>query len=280
MENKIASQLSALGHRQRLAVFRLLVRRAPDRVAAGEIASALGIKPSTLSSYLSALLQADLILQEREGTWLRYRVNQSATRDIFSALFLDCCRGRPELCGIGFPEAGTGENLDPDHPLNVLFLCSGNSARSIFAEAILRDTAHGKFKAYSAGTRPRAHIHPIAAAVLKAKGHEIADLEAKGLDLFSSRPAPRMDFVFTVCDQAANEDCPTWEGHPITSHWGVADPVAATGNESEIHLAFLQVYDQLNERLRAFTALPVRTLDRLSLQRAVDDIAAHHTGNR
>ena len=156
---------------------------------------------------------------------------------------------------------------------NVLFICTGNSARSIFAEAALRAQAGDRFNVYSAGTRPYSELDPFALDVLRAKGHDLTPLRAKNVSEFQGPDAPRLDFVFTVCDRAANEDCPAWEGQPITGHWGVPDPVKATGTDAQKSLAFQQAYGALANRIRAFAALPLDTLDRISLQQAVDDIA-------
>ncbi len=161
-----------------------------------------------------------------------------------------------------------------DRKYNVLFICVGNSARSIFAETILRDMAGDRFTAWSAGTRPFSALNPAALALLEAKGHDIAPLRAKHVDAFRAEGAPVMDFVFTVCNQAANEDCPSWEGQPVTAHWGMPDPGKAEGTDAEKKLAFQQAYGALKNRIRVFAALPFETLDRISLQAAVDEIGA------
>lgn len=156
---------------------------------------------------------------------------------------------------------------------NVLFICTGNSARSIFAEAILRKEAGDRFNAYSAGTLPRSELNPFALDVLRAKGHDIADLSSKNVNVFTGPDAPAFDFVFTVCNQAANEECPAWSGQPVSAHWGMPDPVKATGTDAEKSLAFQRAYGALANRIKLFTALPIASLDRLSLQKAVDQIA-------
>ncbi len=270
MEEVIPLRLATLGHPQRLAVFRLLMRRYPDLVPAGELAAALGIKPSTCSAYLAALMQAGLVTQTRAGTSLRYAIAMEAVRGTFDYLLNDCCRGRPEICGpLPFH---TGPRVMTDPRYKVLFLCTGNSARSIFAEALLRHEAGDRFEAFSAGTRPQSELNPLAVALLRQKGHDIAPLRAKHLSEFRREGAPAFDFVFTVCDQAANEDCPAWSGQPVSAHWGMPDPVKATGTEAERGLAFHAAYGALQNRIRAFAALPLTALDRLSLQRAVDGI--------
>ncbi|SLN46183.1 Arsenate-mycothiol transferase ArsC1 [Roseivivax jejudonensis] len=273
MESALVTQLTTLGHPQRLAIFRLLMRRYPDRLPAGEIAAVLGIKPSTLSAYLSALHQARLVVQRREGTSLRYAVDLTAAGAMMEQLFLDCCRGRPDLCLPPISSLLDGAEAMTDRKFNVLFICTGNSARSIFAESILRHEAGDRFEVFSAGTRPYSELNPFAVDVLRDKGHDVSALRAKHVSEFQSEDAPRLDFVFTVCDQAANEDCPAWTGQPVSAHWGMTDPVKAEGTEAEKSLAFQRAYGELRNRIRAFTALPIETLDRISLQKAVDRIA-------
>jgi arsenate reductase len=278
MEELIPTRLSILGHPQRLAVFRLLMRRYPDRVPAGELAEALDLKASTLSAYLSALGQAGLVTQERVGTSLRYQIAMTEVRRTFDYLLLDCCRGRPDLCSpVSRPFATGNPPMSPER-YKVLFICTGNSARSIFAEAILRKEAGDRFEAYSAGTRPRSELNPFALDVLQQKGHDTSVLRAKTIAEFQGEGAPKFDFVFTVCNQAANEDCPAWTGQPVSAHWGMPDPVKAEGTDAQKSLAFHQAYGALHNRIKVFTALPIASLDRISLQKAVDDIGQVATG--
>lgn len=160
-----------------------------------------------------------------------------------------------------------------DRKYNVLFICTGNSARSIFAETLLRELAGDRFQAFSAGTNPKSEMNPIALKVLADKGHDISGLRSKNVTEFQGEDAVKLDFVFTVCDRAANEECPPWPGQPMTGHWGQPDPVRATGTEAEKLLAFQDVYGALRNRIASFTALPIGTLDRESLQARIDDIA-------
>ncbi|MFT7594381.1 MAG: protein-tyrosine-phosphatase [Paracoccaceae bacterium] len=155
---------------------------------------------------------------------------------------------------------------------NVLFVCTGNSARSIFAETILRDLAGDRFTAYSAGTAHTSDLNPFAVEILKAKGHDVSPLRSKNVSEFQGTDAPKMDFVFTVCDRAANEDCPTWPGQSVSGHWGMPDPVKTQGTEAEHRLAFHQAYGALHNRISAFTSLSFDLLDRDSLQKHVDQI--------
>ncbi|WP_321337969.1 arsenate reductase ArsC [Breoghania sp.] len=155
---------------------------------------------------------------------------------------------------------------------NVLFLCTGNSARSILGEAIMNAEGAGKFHAYSAGSRPAGDVNPYALALLKRLGHDVSDLRSKSWDEFALPDAPRMDFVFTVCDQAAAEECPFWPGQPMTAHWGLADPAAVRGSEAEITLAFSEAYRMLRQRISTFASLPIASLDRMSLKNRLDEI--------
>jgi len=155
---------------------------------------------------------------------------------------------------------------------NVLFLCTGNSARSIIAEAIMNRVGAGRFHGYSAGSHPTGTVNPHAIALLKALNHPTGDLRSKDWNEFSGPDAPQMDFVFTVCDNAANEVCPIWPGQPISAHWGLPDPAAAEGTDAEIAAAFADTYRMMNNRIEIFVNLPHASLDRLSLQRHLDEV--------
>ena len=159
----------------------------------------------------------------------------------------------------------------------MLFICSGNSARSILAEALLRDLGAGRFAAFSAGTRPNTDLNPFALEILRRNGHDTAALRAKHISEFQGPAAIVMDFVFTVCDTAAAEECPPWPGQPITGHWGLPDPVKATGTDAEKALVFAQTYAALRRRIAAFVELPFDSLGRISLQSRVDAIGADAT---
>jgi arsenate reductase len=157
-------------------------------------------------------------------------------------------------------------------PHNVLFLCTGNSARSILAEAILNRVGQGRFKAFSAGSQPKGAVHPYALELLKTLNHDTGFARSKNWDEFAVAGAPEMHFVFTVCDNAAAESCPVWPGQPMTAHWGVPDPAAVEGTEAEKRLAFADAYRMLNNRISIFTSLPMDMVDRLALQKRLDEI--------
>jgi arsenate reductase len=159
-------------------------------------------------------------------------------------------------------------------PFNVLFLCTGNSARSILAEATLNDPAigGGRFRGYSAGSQPKGEVHPLALALLREQQVPTDGLRSKSWDEFARTDAPALDFIFTVCDNAAAETCPIWPGQPVTAHWGVPDPAAVTGSDEVKLAAFRETLVVLRRRIEAFTHLPFETLSRLSLQARVADI--------
>jgi protein-tyrosine-phosphatase len=159
-----------------------------------------------------------------------------------------------------------------DQPFNVLFLCTGNSARSIMAEAILNKIGLGKFRAYSAGSRPKGRVNPYTLQLLQSLGYDTSTYRSKSWSEFAKPGAPPLDFAFTVCDNAAGETCPIWPGQPMTAHWGIPDPAEAKGSDAEIALAFKDAYRMLHQRIGIFTALPIRSLDQLSLQQKLREI--------
>jgi protein-tyrosine-phosphatase len=159
-----------------------------------------------------------------------------------------------------------------DRPFNVLFLCTGNSARSIMAEAILNKLGAGKFHAFSAGSQPKGQVHPETVHLLQSLGYDTSRFRSKAWTEFSAPGSLPLDFVFTVCDNAAGEACPVWPGQPMTAHWGIPDPAGATGSAAEVALAFKDAYRMLHRRIGIFTALPLRSLDQLSLQAKLREI--------
>lgn len=251
----VAAMLSALGHEARLAVFRLLAAAGEKGMAAGTLASALGVPPSTLSFHLKDLRTAGLVDARRDGRSIIYRANTDAVGILLRHL-----------------SGEEGDTAMPDRVYTVLFLCTANSARSIMAEAILNREGAGRFKAYSAGSHPRGTVHPEALRLLSAQNYPTEALRSKGWEVFAGPDAPTMDFVFTVCDDAAQEVCPTWPGQPMSAHWGVPDPAAFTGDAKAEALVFADAFRMLYNRIGIFTCLPIASLDRLSLQRTLDTI--------
>jgi arsenate reductase len=263
-----AEALSALGHPTRLAVFRLLARRAPQTVAASEIAEATGTLPNTLSKHLDLLVQAGLATRERQGRSILYGLDVAGAGELVAYLVGDCCRSRPDI----LPAAPSEEAAMNDQEFIVLFVCTGNSARSIFAEAIMNRDGGGRFRAFSAGTNAYSELNPRALDVLTANGYPVEGLSSKNVSVFQGSDAPKFDFVFTVCDRSANEECPPWPGQPISAHWGVADPVKVEGTDAEKAHAFNEAFRMLRQRIHTFIALPMASVGRISLQRFVDDI--------
>jgi len=159
-----------------------------------------------------------------------------------------------------------------DKPFNVLFLCTGNSARSIMAEAILNREGRRHFRAYSAGSQPAGRVHPYTLDLLRKLSFDVSGLRSKSWHEFSGPGATPLDFVFTVCDNAAGETCPFWPGQPMTAHWGLPDPAAATGTDAEVRFAFADTFRMLSNRITIFVSLSIRSLDKLSLQRQLDSL--------
>lgn len=155
---------------------------------------------------------------------------------------------------------------------NVLFLCTGNSARSVLAESILTKDGAGRFRAFSAGSQPKGAVHPLALKVLQSLGYPIDGLRSKNWDEFAVADAPVMDFVFTVCDNAAGEACPVWPGQPMTAHWGIEDPAGVEGTDLQKEAAFVSAFRHLKNRITAFSALPVASLDKTSLRAKLSEI--------
>lgn len=265
MSEQMAEMLATLGHAERLNVFRLLVRRYPQAVAAGELAQIMGYKRSTLSVYLSVLRRAGLIHQDRAGNSLLYSADLHGAGSLLTYLFDDCCRGR-------IPGLAVDGPVSAENKFNVLFICTGNSVRSIFAEALLQAEGGDRFNVFSAGTRPYSEINLMTLRVLKENGHPTEHLHSKTIGEFQCSNSPQMDFVFTVCDQAADEECPAWPGQPITAHWGHPDPVKLQGSDAMKLVAFRETYQSLARRIRPFSQLSFNALDRASLQNRVDEI--------
>jgi arsenate reductase (thioredoxin) len=170
-------------------------------------------------------------------------------------------------------------SVQRDRAFNVLFLCTGNSARSIMAEVLLNHMGKGRFRAFSAGSHPRGSVHPLALETLRRNHLPVEGLRSKSWDVFAQPSAPQLDFVFTVCDRAAQEICPMWPGQPTTAHWGIEDPAVAEGTEDQQQRAFNLAFRALDARLRLFTNLPIESLDSLALQRQLDSIGGMRMGD-
>jgi arsenate reductase len=277
MERKQAlDSLAALAHETRLDAFRLLVQAEPGGLLAGEIATRLGVIQNTMSGHLAALAHAGLVSARREGRAVRYGIDTDAVRGLFAFLMEDCCGGRAELCDLSRPrDALPYEKLmAAGRRFNVLFLCTHNSARSIMAEAIMNHDHGARFRAFSAGSQPSGEVSGDALALLERLGYPVQGLRSKSWDEFAAAEAPKMDFVFTVCDSAAAEVCPVWPGAPMSAHWGVPDPKAAKGDATARRIAYLEAFRMLERRISVFASLPFAQLERVALRRRLDEIGA------
>jgi ArsR family transcriptional regulator, arsenate/arsenite/antimonite-responsive transcriptional repressor / arsenate reductase (thioredoxin) len=274
--------LSALANPTRLAAFRRLVEAGPKGMPAGVAARLLNVPHNTLSGHLGDLVGAGLVRSRRDGRSVIYSADLDGLARLVAFLAADCCGGRPEACDESNPllariasmARGGVSQMPETRPYNVLILCTGNSARSIIAEAILNKLGAGRFKAFSAGSQPKGKVHPEARALLNQLGYDVSWARSKNWDEFARPGAPQMDFILTVCDSAAGEACPVWPGHPMTAHWGIADPAAAKGTPAEIRAAFAEAYRLLYNRISIFVSLPIASLDRLSLQGKLHEIGA------
>lgn len=272
----VLDALAALSQATRLDAFRLLVNHEPEALPASDIARSLAVPANAMSAHLDVLTRAGLASAEQRGRSIVYRAGLDRFRAVVLFLLTDCCGGHRVLCDTLI--ADLGPCCPPKKPpitdrvYNVLFLCTGNTARSILAESILRKDGGGRFKAFSAGSRPKGAVDPLALKVLADGGYPTEALRSKSWEEFARPDAPPMDFVFTVCDGAAGKTCPAWPGQPVTAHWGIEDPAAVDGTVIERERAFVQALRFLKNRIGAFAALPVRSLDRKTLGSTLHEI--------
>jgi protein-tyrosine-phosphatase/DNA-binding transcriptional ArsR family regulator len=260
--------LSALAQETRLDVFRILVRAGLEGIAAGVLSERLGLVAPNLSFHLNQLRNAGLVWSRREGRSIIYAANFDTMNDFVAYLTENCCEEQAQVPGATPPEPGA----NVERELNVLFLCTRNSARSVMAECALNRWAKGKFRGFSAGSHPGKKVHPIALRVLADLRYEIGGLRSKSWNEFARRGAPKLDFVLTLCDRAAAEVCPAWPGQPICAHWGIADPVATSGSSEARRRFFLSAYKELEHRIKIFSGLPFDTLERFAIERRVKEI--------
>jgi len=273
-KHRAIEMLAALTQESRLDAFRLLARADENGIPAGEIADRLGVIQNTMSGNLAILARSGLVTGRRDGRSVRYSLDPEGVRAFIAFLIEDCCGGRPELCDLSPPPRALpiDRQWAAGRVFNVLFLCTGNSARSIIAEAIMNHDDGARFRAFSAGSRPDGKVSPDAIAVLAKLGYPTAELRSKSWQEFARPDAPRMDFVFTVCDAAAREPCPIWPGQPMTAHWGVPDPKAVTDSAAARRLAHADAFRMLERRIGIFTSLPFQALERSALKRRLDEI--------
>ena len=266
--------LGALAHGTRLAIFRLVMARGADGLPAGAIAEALSLPPSSLTFHLHALQDAGLLQATRQGRQMVYAARFFALRGLLGFLTETCCLGRPELCGdLLATLPPTEEEVRAMTPaFNVLFLCVHNSARSIMAEAILRDVAPGRFRAYSAGSAPVAAPMAEVLEKLAALGHDTDGLHSKSWAVFQGPEAPRMDFVIALCDVLDGQACPDFGDTAVTASWPLPDPGKFMGSAAERQTMLNELYASLRRRLEIFTALRFDALDRMAMKVRLDEI--------
>jgi protein-tyrosine-phosphatase/DNA-binding transcriptional ArsR family regulator len=266
-KSEMVEAFAAIAQETRLDVLRLLAESGPAGMPAGAIGDRLRVPSPTLSFHLAQLRHAGLVSARRQSRLIIYNA-RFRTIDSLIEYLTRHCTNQPDSGSAAKPHADSR----PEGALKVLFLCTHNSARSIMAECAMNRWGGGKFHAFSAGSRPRGSVHPITLSVLKQMNYETAGLRSKNWNEFAQAEKPPLDFVFTLCDRAAAEPCPAWPGQPIRAHWGVADPVAFAGGGAARRRAFLRVYNQLEQRIRIFTSLPIETLERFALERWVAEI--------
>lgn len=262
----IVEAFAAIAQATRLDALRLLLDRREAGVPAGDVAKLLDVPQNTMSAHLAVLKRAGLVRTERHGTTIIYRPDTERVWQLVDFLVTDfaalAATTDRSISTAVIPRAGAA----PDPVYNVLFLCTGNSVRSILAESVLNRDGGGRFRAFSAGNKPRGEIHPTTIATLAELDYPTEGLRSKSWDEFASPEAPIMDFVFTLCDSAAGEECPVWPGRPLTAHWGIEDPSIVGEADFRQAAAFRQAAGYIRNRVAAFISLPLDSLDRMSLR--------------
>lgn len=265
----------ALSQATRIEAFRLLLRARPYGLPAGDIARLLAVPHNTMSTHLALLERAGLVMARREGRSIIYAASPAQAAPILGQFLGEMGFSAAASRGASVPAfPQVRPQASNDRVYDVLIVCSGNSARSVMAEAILNREGRGRFRACSAGSQPKVKPHPMALSLLASLGYETADLASKSWDAFAEDGAPAMDFVITTCDAAVREVCPDFPGHPLKAHWGLPDPALVEGGATEQRAAFLATYRHLAARITAFVNLPFEQLDLASLKERLADIGA------
>ena len=269
METKTAVvALAALAQESRLSVFRLLVEAGSAGMAAGKIAESLGMAPSSLSFHLKELTHAGMASARQEGRFIIYKANFAKAAELVAFLSENCCGGQPCDLSCNARVSAPGVAMSAAGKVfNVLILCTGNSARSIMAEALVNAMGQGRFRAFSAGSQPTGKVNPYAIEKLHSIQYPTDSLRSKSWDEFAAPGAPQMDFIITVCDNAAGEVCPLWPGQPVSAHWGFEDPAAVQGSDEDKRRAFDKVFRLMLNRVRLLVNLPLDALDQVARQR-------------
>jgi arsenate reductase len=277
--SEAATAFAALSVDARLNLMRLLITEGPSGMPAGTLADRLGLPASTTSFHLAALERAGLTQSTRQGRQIIHAVRIAGLRRLLGFLTETCCGGRPELCGDlarllpPWPEEDQG--MTP--AFNVLFLCTHNSARSVMAEAILEKHGGGRFRAYSAGSKPIAKPNAEVVEKLRALGHDTTQLHSKSWHEFTGPDAPRMDFVITLCDTPRGQECPDFGEVAVTAAWPLPDPAKFSGSAVERAALLNELYASLRRRIEIFAALPFASLDRMALKVRLDELAGGTT---
>ncbi len=271
------AMLAALAHPTRLETFRLLTRYLPYGLAAGDVSRLIAVPHNTLSTHLAILEQAGLVRSRREGRLAIFVAVPERALLISRFLVEDCCASAGPSCDCldrspTNPFPAKREVSASNRLYNVLILCTGNSARSILAEAILNREGAGRFRAFSAGSHPKGSPNPFALSLLSELGYDVSGFRSKSWEEFAGVDAPKMDFIVTVCDSAAGEACPYWPGHPLIVHWGIPDPASVGGTDAEKRAAFLDAYRHLSGRITTFVNLDVENFDLATLKRKLVEI--------
>lgn len=265
--------LGALAQETRLHIFRHLAQTGPR--PAGQVGEHFGLPLATLSFHLKTLQQAGLLDCRREGRQLIYQARCDVIVELMAYLTEHCCNPPAfnPLTAMSL-QTVTRESaaMNQEKVYNVLFLCTGNSARSILAEATMNHLGKGRFRAFSAGSFPTGKVNPFTLKLLDLQGIPTEGLRSKSWDEFATPDSPPLDFVFTVCGRAAGETCPMWPGQPMSAHWGVDDPAAAEGDDAQKMLAFRKALRELENRIKIFMNLPIRSLDKIKLKSKLDEI--------
>lgn len=259
--------LGALAQPTRLDIFRLLMRYRPHGLAAGDIGRLLAVAHNTLSSHLAALEQAGLLASRREGRHIIFAAQPARAEVLLGFLAEACCTEAPaRYSPSNSAVPARRDYVESEDPLRVLVVCTGNSARSIMAEAVLNREGMGRIHAFSAGSRPQEAPHLLALGLLAELGYDTAAMRSKSWDEFLGPDAPPLDLVITVCDDAAEARCPAFPGAPMRVHWGLEDPAAVAGPQAAQRAAFLQSYRDLSARVTAFVNLPFEAMGLNELQ--------------
>lgn len=265
--------LGALAQDTRLDIFRHLAQTWPQ--PAGQVGERFGLPLATLSFHLKTLQQAGLLDCRRDGRQLIYQARCDVIMNLMAYLTEHCCNLPAFDSTTRIPLATLTQEstvMTQEKIYNVLFLCTGNSARSILAEATMNHLGKGRFRAFSAGSFPTGKVNPFSLKLLELQGIATEGLRSKSWNEFATPDSPLLDFVFTVCDNAAGEVCPIWPGQPMSAHWGVEDPAGVEGDEAIKMLAFRKALRELENRIKIFINLPIKSLDKIRLQSKLDEI--------